>query len=1217
MDSFNFSLKSTSHPLKCPISRLTPAMSTSSIDQFTYDRRKGDSAYSSFSGGSSAPEYSSLYCHDDIPPHSLLFTEHWCHSVEGDSLPQEGILDRHHFSWEPPPLPPARLDSFIAIRNLENSKASQDTGDLRVETLHPRSDPVRGHRAAPFDLTAPKDHASFSDVRYKGPKHRTPAVNNSNIQQRGQYFFVTGVSKSPQANLRDSYLDSVESDAEVPRLTTGDLNSVQQWCENVHGDQQVYIQSQGLTKSNQDGENYCQNTHGSPCTSSHGCNLFNRFLQNTKAMTHCGSLRHHNSCHHIFYLGPEDESPLLDSRRKRMTSSLQNLDKTNVCSNADCGMAVSRQPLGNTDTDKINRETVQMMRRVRGESMGSLTCISKNENGAMVNNKEMRPNEVSDSRLRCDSCSSCMIQLNELPLDGIQEVGYTNMNLGSLLNDSAKKNLMGAQSNVVMDNASKKTDPQPSFPLRLVQEPKGMPSAVSFVSLSQDPTRRPENPECPRLDLQGKENFPQPQVARIGARRRLTSEQKKLCYSDPEKLHQIEDTPTYRLYGSTDSCKEDLLCKDDLSQRGLVATRRKIFETKGRALSASCLSQTSLKQLQHKAVQAYMERKMDQKPTEAQQTGVQTPSKRHSMAGKVSECNCDSVCRQVAPRKKLTRPLSASRLLDNSSRSSDYPDLSLTISSECCCCREMPRSVEKSASTENLLKQTKPQHFSQTRSASTPHAFQVYFIVHSYTRPKPSPKGHSCLLQEGPSHTRFPHSAILIALCPLQYTLRNQPDEFWTGPSLRTCPVRPRAGAVPGTVIPRNTSNRCSSRVKAAPPVQPLPVEQSVDDPEEIFGSFQEVFLNRAMPVETDSWLINLEAGKSDDRDCSPHQGNNHPEEALNLPAEPQTAHSCPQSKKETIQSRRWMKEEEEEGVSVDEPEPAASSTARTKPTCHWEDLVEAVVAEDPSLAPLLFPAGNRNTAMKLMEQLLSEDTLLMEDHYRRKEAQNSKRTLTEDSLYLVCRSGMDSLDINAFSNGACPTCEDQTKETDQIRRSDLTEKKKLLVACIEQRLQELEKQRGALREEARANRERADTIAALVQEKCLPAEFERYSQFVGDLERVVSLLLCLSARLARVENALSSVDQHTDAEEKESLDSRHRLLCKQRDDAKDLRDNLGKREQVVSSILARYLTAEQLQEYRRFVQTTASLLILQKDLDERQRLGEEQLQSLRSSLPL
>ena len=84
-----------------------------------------------------------------------------------------------------------------------------------------------------------------------------------------------------------------------------------------------------------------------------------------------------------------------------------------------------------------------------------------------------------------------------------------------------------------------------------------------------------------------------------------------------------------------------------------------------------------------------------------------------------------------------------------------------------------------------------------------------------------------------------------------------------------------------------------------------------------------------------------------------------------------------------------------------------------------------------------------------------------------------------------------------------------------------------------------------------------------------------------------------------------------------ESLDNRHRLLCKQRDDAKDLKDNLDRRESVVSGFLARQLSAEQLQDYRRFVQTKASLLIRQKDLEERQRLGEEQLEALRSTLPL
>lgn len=83
-----------------------------------------------------------------------------------------------------------------------------------------------------------------------------------------------------------------------------------------------------------------------------------------------------------------------------------------------------------------------------------------------------------------------------------------------------------------------------------------------------------------------------------------------------------------------------------------------------------------------------------------------------------------------------------------------------------------------------------------------------------------------------------------------------------------------------------------------------------------------------------------------------------------------------------------------------------------------------------------------------------------------------------------------------------------------------------------------------------------------------------------------------------------------------ESLVSRHHLLCKQREDAKDLKDNLDRRERMVSTFLAKQLTENQLQEYRRFVQNRASLLIRQKDLDEKQRLGEEQLEALINSIP-
>lgn len=83
-----------------------------------------------------------------------------------------------------------------------------------------------------------------------------------------------------------------------------------------------------------------------------------------------------------------------------------------------------------------------------------------------------------------------------------------------------------------------------------------------------------------------------------------------------------------------------------------------------------------------------------------------------------------------------------------------------------------------------------------------------------------------------------------------------------------------------------------------------------------------------------------------------------------------------------------------------------------------------------------------------------------------------------------------------------------------------------------------------------------------------------------------------------------------------ESLLSRHQLLCKQREDAKDLKDNLDRRERMVSTFLTKQLTEVQLQQYQHFVQNKASLLIRQKDLEEKQRLREEQLEALLNSVP-
>ncbi|NXH17311.1 SHRM1 protein, partial [Bucco capensis] len=172
------------------------------------------------------------------------------------------------------------------------------------------------------------------------------------------------------------------------------------------------------------------------------------------------------------------------------------------------------------------------------------------------------------------------------------------------------------------------------------------------------------------------------------------------------------------------------------------------------------------------------------------------------------------------------------------------------------------------------------------------------------------------------------------------------------------------------------------------------------------------------------------------------------------------------------------------------------------------------------------------------------------------------------------------------------------------------------LMSNLQAQLQRLWEERELVQCEWRQCAVRGEQLEAQLRAVCQPNELQRYLLFIGDLEKVVSLLLCLSSRLARVQNAISRIDGNTDAEEKQSLKERHQLLSRQREDAKDLKENLDRRERVVSGILAKYLTEQQLQDYQGFVQAKTCLLIEQKDLEEQIKFYEEQLEHVQHSIP-
>ena len=78
-----------------------------------------------------------------------------------------------------------------------------------------------------------------------------------------------------------------------------------------------------------------------------------------------------------------------------------------------------------------------------------------------------------------------------------------------------------------------------------------------------------------------------------------------------------------------------------------------------------------------------------------------------------------------------------------------------------------------------------------------------------------------------------------------------------------------------------------------------------------------------------------------------------------------------------------------------------------------------------------------------------------------------------------------------------------------------------------------LREARHSLQEDVEDNEALGREVEATVQRLCQPNQLDKFRMFVGDLDKVVSLLLSLSGRLARVENALNSLEEEAPPEEK------------------------------------------------------------------------------------
>ncbi|XP_026077775.1 protein Shroom2-like isoform X1 [Carassius auratus] len=293
------------------------------------------------------------------------------------------------------------------------------------------------------------------------------------------------------------------------------------------------------------------------------------------------------------------------------------------------------------------------------------------------------------------------------------------------------------------------------------------------------------------------------------------------------------------------------------------------------------------------------------------------------------------------------------------------------------------------------------------------------------------------------------------------------------------------------------------------------------------------------------------------------------------------------------------------------------------------EELARDIMGKDKSLVDIL-DQSKMKTTMDLMEGIFPQGEQLLEGAQQRRKAASKQMSpkntqqRVEDNL----ASSVSLMSSSSYYSTSAPKAELLIKMKDMQEHMeeqdsedeldyDLSNKKQELIDSLSKKLHVLREARESLQEDVQDNNVLGEEVEATVQTVCKPNELEKFRMFVGDLDKVVSLLLSLSGRLARVENALDNLEEGALADEKHTLTEKRKLLIRQHEDAKELKENLDRRERLVYEILASHLSEERLADYQHFVKMKSALIIEQRKLEDKIKLGEEQLKCLKESLPL
>ncbi|KAM4826895.1 protein Shroom1 isoform 2-T2 [Thomomys bottae] len=290
-----------------------------------------------------------------------------------------------------------------------------------------------------------------------------------------------------------------------------------------------------------------------------------------------------------------------------------------------------------------------------------------------------------------------------------------------------------------------------------------------------------------------------------------------------------------------------------------------------------------------------------------------------------------------------------------------------------------------------------------------------------------------------------------------------------------------------------------------------------------------------------------------------------------------------------------------------------------TWPSQHLQELVRELARLDPSLSDTFASQSSPEPPLGLLDGLIPLPEIWVAMRPACGETGEETTGASEPGSY-PCNHTQQlptSQEDTRLENSASCFLPDQPcgLGLDPESKHSIRAKKVELASLLSKMLVDLRGEQERLQGLTRAWARQREGLEMVVSQTCTPRELERFTLFLADLERVLGLLLLLGNRLDRVHRAMARLDPAGDPEERASLLQRLKLLQRQQEDAKELKEHVARRERALREVLEQALPMEELRAYCALLAGKAAILAQQRSLDECVRLLQDQLDTIRSDL--